>query len=75
MRRFTTINDHKTRPVRALHKIFSDVLGAGSSQLGVIHDLFSVELNFLLAVQAAVSVGGSFKLNIGLNIYLRSFFP
>ena len=55
-----------------LHKIFSDVLKVDPSQLGVTHDLFSVGLNSLLAVQAAVSVGESFKLNIGLNnIYLR----
>ena len=56
----------------ALHKIFSDILKTDPSQLGVTHDLFSVGLNSLLAVQAAVSVGESFKLNIGLNnIYLR----
>jgi len=60
----------------ALHKIFSDILKTDPSQLGVTHDLFSVGLNSLLAVQAAVSVGDSFKLNIGLNnIYLRFAFP
>ena len=59
----------------ALYKVLSDVLEVSSNQLGVIHDLFFIGLNFLLAVwQAAVSVSGSFKLNIGLNIYLRSFF-
>ena len=55
-----------------LHKIFSEILKTDPSQLGVTHDLFSVGLNSLLAVQAAVAVGESFKLNIGLNnIYLR----
>ena len=55
-----------------LHKVFSDILKTDPSQLGVTHDLFSVGLNSLLAVQAAVAVGESFKLNIGLNnIYLR----
>ena len=56
----------------ALHKIFSGILKIDPTQLGVNHDLFSVGLNSLLAVQAAGSVGESFKLNIGLNnIYLR----
>ena len=56
----------------SLHKIFSEILKTDPSQLGVTHDLFSVGLNSLLAVQAAVAVGESFKLNIGLNnIYLR----
>ena len=60
----------------ALHTIFSDILKTNPSQLGVTHDLFSVGLNSLLAVQAAVSVGETFKLNIGLNnIYLRYVFP
>ena len=55
-----------------LHKVFADILKADPSQLGVTHDLFSVGLNSLLAVQAAVAIGESFKLNIGLNnIYLR----
>ena len=55
-----------------LHKIFSEILKTDPSQLGVTHDLFSVGLNSLLAVQAAVAVGERFKLNIGLNnIYLR----
>lgn len=55
-----------------LHKVFSEILKTDPSQLGVTHDLFSVGLNSLLAVQAAVAVGESFKLNIGLNnIYLR----
>ena len=58
-----------------LHKIFSDILKTDPSQLGVTHDLFSVGLNSLLAVQVAVSIGESFKLNIGLNnIYLRFVF-
>ena len=58
-----------------LHKIFSDILKTDSGQLGVTHDLFSVGLNSLLAVQVAVSIGESFKLNIGLNnIYLRFVF-
>ena len=56
-----------------LYKIFSEISKADPRELGVTHDLFSVGLNSLLAVQAAVSVGDSFKLNIGLNnIYLRS---
>ena len=55
-----------------LRKIFSEILRTDPSHLGVTHDLFSVGLNSLLAVQAAVAVGENFKLNIGLNnIYLR----
>ena len=56
----------------ALHKIFSEILKVGPSELGVTHDLFSVGSNSLLAIQAAVAVGENLKLNIGLNnIYLR----
>jgi hypothetical protein len=56
-----------------LHKTFSETLKIDPSQLGVTHDLFSVGLNSLLAVQAVVAVGESFKLTIGLdNIYFRS---
>ena len=55
-----------------LHKIFSGILKTDPGQLGVTHDLFSVGLNSLLAVQAAVAVGENFKFKIGLNnIYLR----
>ena len=55
-----------------LHKVFSEILKIDPSQLGVTHDLFSIGLNSLLAVQAAVAVGDRFKLNMGLNnIYLR----
>ncbi|KAF9644147.1 acetyl-CoA synthetase-like protein [Thelephora ganbajun] len=55
-----------------LHKIFSEILKTDPSQLGVTHDLFSIGLNSLLAVQAAAAVGENFKLNISLNnIYLR----
>lgn len=57
----------------SLHKIFSEILETDPSQLGVTHDPFSVGLNSLHAVQAAITVGESFKLNIGLNdVYLRS---
>lgn len=56
----------------SLHKVFAEILKIDPSDLGVTHDLFSIGLNSLLAVQAAVAVGESFKLNIGLNnIYLR----
>jgi len=56
-----------------LHKIFLETLKIDPSQPGVTHDLFSLGLNSLLTVQAAVAVGESFKFNLGLNnIYLRS---
>ena len=56
-----------------LHEVFSEILKNDPSRLGVTHDLFSIGLNSLLAVQAAVAISERFKLNVGLNnIYLRS---
>jgi pimeloyl-ACP methyl ester carboxylesterase len=55
-----------------LHKIFAELLRADPESFGVTHDLFSIGMNSLLAVQAAGVVSQTFNVNIGLNnIYLR----
>lgn len=55
-----------------LHKIFAQLLKADPESFGVTHDLFSIGMNSLLAVQAAGVVSDTFNVSIGLNnIYLR----
>jgi acyl-coenzyme A synthetase/AMP-(fatty) acid ligase len=55
-----------------LHKIFAQLLKIDPESFGVTHDLFSIGMNSLMAVQAAGVVSETFNVHIGLNnLYLR----
>ncbi|KAH7927995.1 putative nonribosomal peptide synthetase [Leucogyrophana mollusca] len=55
-----------------LMSIFSGVLRVKNESFGVLHDLFTVGLNSLRAVQAAGMISRTFNVHIGLNtVYLR----
>jgi len=55
-----------------LLSIFAKVFKVEPDSFGVTHDLFSVGLNSLMAVQAAGTISANFNVHIGLNnLYLR----
>ncbi|EMD32324.1 PKS/NRPS enzyme [Gelatoporia subvermispora B] len=55
-----------------LLNIFANLLKVDANSFGVTHDLFSVGMNSLMAVQAAGVISKTFNVHMGLNnMYLR----
>ena len=65
------VGNPRSDVVVALHKSVSAILKIDPSQLGAAHNIFSIDLNSLLVVQAGVSIEQLFELNTLPQVYLR----